>query len=447
MKKIKVSLAATAAVLAMAGLAQAAPAELNIFGASAQYDYWNAQAEDFAANVLGCTNVTGAVIDTSKKHGLVVAKNCNAALVPEINSVTGTHDIDIRYSGIASAEGPLAASKQDPVDPALATGCDKTKGERLMYLTSTTKICKPVHVGTSDVAGESLVQMSSGTKLGPMGGTLMNIAMPGVDTSTLNSANTVVVPFGFFANEAVKARKCTAGYVGAYCTSDANCYNGAAGTCSTTSTTIDNISREEATIIFSGILTNWKELGDYFDDVSLVACLRHAGSGTHSALDLTVMNSGWGSATATDASYNPEHVYFNQGSSDEMKCINGATEANPAGSNLVGAIGYADADQKIAVAGASDYVKQLKYNGHYPTRSAIRNGLYDFYTNAWLYTSKTADAATKNRTDALIAYAQQSANVPSTKANFWASVGEMKFNRLSDVNYPVQQFPGDIVLP
>ena len=47
-KKLTVSLTATAALLALAGIAQAAPAELNIFGASAQYLYWNAQAQNFA---------------------------------------------------------------------------------------------------------------------------------------------------------------------------------------------------------------------------------------------------------------------------------------------------------------------------------------------------------------------------------------------------------------
>lgn len=445
-KKMNVTLAAAAAVLSLAGLAQAAPAELNIYGASAQYTYWNAQAKNFAINALGCpsANVTDPVNNASK-HGFVSATNCTSTLVP-VNTATGKRDIDIRYSGIASAEGPLSVSKQNPLDASLATGCDKTKGERLMYASSSTLVCKPVHVGTSDVAGESLVQSSDGQKFGPLGGGAFSATLGGVDTSTLDSANTVVVPFGFFVNSSVKARKCTAGYVGAYCTADSQCNNGVtAGVCGATSETIDNISREEATVIFSGLVYNWKELGDYFDDKALVACLRHAGSGTHSAFDLTVMNSGWGNniVTAEEA----DHVYFNQGSTDEIKCVNGASTLTPNGSTTVGAIGYADADQSVNVANVSQNVKQLKYNGHYATRAAIRNGLYDFYSNAWMYTNKSADATTKGLANALIGFAQQAANVPSSKANYWAAVGEMKFNRASEMNYPQKAFPTDVVLP
>src|SRR6185369_1723634 len=142
---------------------QAAPAELNIYGASAQYTYWNAQAQHYAQTRLGCTAT--APVNNGGKHGFVSATNCTSTLVP-VNSATGHRDLDIRYSGIASAEGPLAVSKQAPLDATLATGCNIANGERLMYASSSTLVCKQVHVGTSDVAGESLAQASSGQKLG-----------------------------------------------------------------------------------------------------------------------------------------------------------------------------------------------------------------------------------------------------------------------------------------
>jgi len=440
-KQFTGSLVATAALLAIAGIAQAAPAELNIYGASAQYDYWNAQAQNYALNNLGCATAT-APVNNNKKHGFVSAKNCSSTLVP-VNPTTGQRDLDIRYSGIASAEGPLSVNKKAPLDATLAAGCNIANGERLMFASTSTLTCKQVHIGTSDVAGESLVQSSSGEKFGPLGGGAFSVSLTGIDTTGLTPANTVVVPFGFFVNSNVKAQTCTAGLIGNYCTTNTECNSGPAttdGVCGAAST-ITNISREEATLIFSGYVPDWSDLGAYFTAQPAVACLRHAGSGTHSAFDLTVMNSKWGANVATEEA--PGQIWFNQGSSDMMKCINGATTATPTGS-LAGAIGYADADQAIGLANVSQNVKQLKYNGFYPTRTAIRNGLYDFYTNAWLYTNPAntgsavlpvaynVNALAAN----LVAFAQDPANVPTSKVNYWAAVGEMKYNRSTDTGYP-----------
>ncbi len=428
-KQIKISLLAGAAVLSAAAMAQAAPAELNIYGASAQYLYWNAQAQNYAATVLGCT-ATAPVSDSAAKHGFVSATACTSTLVP-VNAATGKRDLNIRYSGIASAEGPLAVKKLAPLDATLATGCSIANGERLMFATATTKICKQVHVGTSDVAGESLNQISSGQKLGPMGGGAFSVALSGIDTTGLTPANTVVVPFGFFVNNAVTATKCTAGFVGNYCTTAADC--GTGGACSTTPTTIDNITREQAVMLFSQQTADWSDFGTYFTPQPTVACLRHAGSGTHSALDKTVMNGAWGASTI--AAETADAIWFNQGSTDEIKCINGNSTATPTGS-LIGAIGYADADQAVGVAATSQNVKLIKYNGVYPTRAAIRNGLYDFYTNAWLYTNPANGAGINAIASSLITFAQDPANVPASKANFWAAVGEMKYNRGTDSGYP-----------
>lgn len=440
-KQLTGSLAATAALLAIAGVVQAAPAELNIYGASAQYLYWNAQAKNYALNNLHCAAASDPKT-VGGKHGLVVATDCSSTLVP-INTATGKRDINIRYSGIASAEGPLSVSKQAPLDASLATGCNQANGERLMMNDAGTAAdtCKQVHIGTADVAGESLTQSSQGQLYGPRGGGDFTVALTGVDCSSLTPANTVVVPFGFFVNEAVKAKTCTAGLVGNYCadgdtTGNSQCDSAPGkgdGVCGAAST-ITNISREQAAIIFSGYASNWKDLGDYFNDLPVVACLRHAGSGTHSALDLTVMNGGWGAnMVATEV---PGQIWFNQGSSDEIKCVNGNSTANATGA-LIGAIGYADGDQAIGVAGTSQNVKQLKYNGYYPTRTAIRNGLYDFYTDAWMYTNPANSATVNALADDLIAFAQLAENVPDAKKNYWAATSEMKFNRQADNGYPV----------
>ena len=432
-KQITGTLAATAALIAIAGIAQAAPAELNIYGASAQYLYWNAQAQHYAQTKLGCT-AAAPVSDAAGKHGFVSATACTSTLVP-VNAATGNRDLDISYSGIASAEGPLAVSKKSPLDATLAVGCNVANGERLMFATPTTKVCKQVHVGTSDVAGESLAQSSSGQKLGPNGGGAFSVALNGVSTTGLTPANTVVVPFGFFVNSAVTATKCTTGLVGNYATAASQCDtapgkgDGVLGAAST----IDNISREQAVLIFSQQTADWSDFGAYFTAQPTVACLRHAGSGTHAALDLTVMNTNWGAGLANAETAGS--IWFNQGSTDEIKCVNGNSTATPTGS-LIGAIGYADADQAINIANTSQNVKQLKFNGIYPTRSAIRNGLYDFYSNAWLYTNPANGTTVNNLAADLVLYAQDPANVPASKANYWAAVAEMKYNRTADTAYP-----------
>lgn len=444
-KHITGSLAATAALLAIAGIAQAAPAELNIYGASAQYLYWNAQAQNYAQKNLGCTAT--APVNNAGKHGFVSATNCTSTLVP-VNTATGKRDLDIRYSGIASAEGPLSVAKQAPLDASLAAGCNVANGERQMFASTSTTVCKQVHVGTSDVAGESLIQASDGQKFGPMGGGAFSVTLPGsgIDTSSLTPANTVVVPFGFFVNAGVTATTCSAGLVGNYATAASQCDtapgkgDGVLGAAST----ITNISREQAAIIFSGYAPDWSDLGAYFTAKPVIACLRHAGSGTHSAFDLTVMNAGWGINTA--AAEVAGQIYFNQGSGDQIKCINGNSTATPTGS-VVGAIGYADADQPIGVANTSQNVKQLKYNGFYPTRSAIRNGLYDFYTNAWLYTNPANGSVVNTLGADLVTFAQDPANVPASKANYWAATGEMKFNRSADGGYPVFVGASSPILP
>jgi hypothetical protein len=145
------------------------------------------------------------------------------------------------------------------------------------------------------------------------------------------------------------------------------------------------------------------------------------------------MNANWGSNISTAEAAGA--TWFNQGSGDEMKCVNGNNTATPTGS-LIGAIGYADADQATNVANTSQNVVPVKYNGQYGTRTAIRNGQYDFYTNAWLYTNPANSATINTLADSLVVFAQEPANVPAAKANYWAATGEMKFNRATDSAYP-----------
>lgn len=471
-KQLTTTLAATAALLAIAGGAHAAVNELNIYGASAQYDFWNANAVNYANKVLGCPllNIIGPVNNASK-HGFVSGTGCtNATLVP-------TGNIEIRYSGIASAEGPLSVGKQAPLDATLlqadfkadgtagdgllvtsAKECVQANGERAMYKSGTQTICKAVMIGTSDVPGSALKQTSSGQKLGPMGGGAFSVTNlgNGVSTANLVGNTAVVVPFGFFVNAGVTAQKCTGGLIGNYCADATN--NGVVTTgnsqCNTkpsatdgvcgAASTITNISREQAIMIFSTQVADWSDFGAYFPSQQIQVCYRHAGSGTHSTLDFAVVNAGgtgWGGglpsvadpvgAPGGIAAGGLPKVYFNQGSGDMLKCINGMDPTHPTG-QLLGAIGYSDADAALGVAGSTENVKQLAYNGFYPTRTVVRNGLYDFYSPGMLYTY----GAPAGITASVIAFAKDPANIPANKVNYWATSDEMAASRADVTAYP-----------
>lgn len=403
----KKTLLAGAAVLAMSGAAQAANIDLNIYGASAQYLFWNAAVKPML-EARGCTGVT-ADQTAGKKDGIT-------------RGTCGTDIVTIRYSSKASYDGIYAVKGEDS-----ANTCPGQPGQRKMKLAlgSDTTGCVDVHLGASDVAGESFVQSSSGALKGPLGGVFTERSFNGVDTTGLTSHQPLVVPFGFFANKAIKVSTCATGtFAGNLCTTDtavADCGSGVA----CTSNTISNITREQAVQIFGGQVYSWKDFGASYavdgGDDTLVACLRHAGSGTHSTLDKVIFNGAAPVAVAVAENTSGPTIYFNDGSTDEMNCVNA----------LAGAIGYADADQ----ANLTNTVS-LKYNGIPAARNLVRNGAYDFFSNQWMYEKPGLAASQKTYVDALVAYAADPANLPASKAAYWAAAAEMVFNKDNDSSYP-----------
>jgi hypothetical protein len=452
-----------ASVLAFAGAAQAATVNINIYGASAQHLFWNDAADNFLTS-KGCTGVAQDSYDS--KHGIT-------------RGTCGSDTVYIRYSSKASFDGIYAvkgavntdscpnAFQRKMVDEASCsdwmlggTPCSALK-------------CQEVTIGASDVAGSSFVQESHGELKGPNGGGIVDRIFPatGVDDSGLTPKQPVVVPFGFFANNTVTKTKClgpdpleptasahkavsTWGYscydpdedghsadcIGYYKCVNSKCSGGVNinNACSKASDCpdvalqdtvceripLDNISRLMATQIFSGQAWYWTDFGAWYNSDPIVACLRHAGSGTHSTLDWAVMRSAakdWGWPLVTTENAADPTVWFNDGSSDEMKCVN----------QLAGAIGYADADQ---LEGNDNYpnVHALKYNGVEPRRTNVRNGEYDFYSNQWLYFKADLTQFQKD----LVAFASDPDNIPSSKAKFWSTQAEMVYNKTTDAAYP-----------
>jgi hypothetical protein len=442
MKKIFKTLALGAG-LCLAATANAANIDLNLYGASAQFTFWSNLGKSFLVATYGCDNATTTShVDnvTGKVHGITIGRSCD---------ITGTNldTIYFRYSAKASYDGPFAvlASSNPQADLACGSATEAQRRKRRMAdetsidntgkITNTSK-CVDVHIGASDVAGESFVQSSSGQLKGPLGGGAITRSFSAINTSTLTARQPVVVPFGFFADNRTKVFKCVGGtHDGNLCTTATAAIDcGGTGTC--TQKVIDDISREMAVQIFGGQAYFWSDFGRSFSvdgktagvDDYVVACFRHAGSGTAATLDWAVMNNGkWGLNIPLSESTSAPIVYFNDGSSDMMNCIQ----------NRLGAIGYADADQSI-----SGTVVALKYNGVPGRRNTIRNGNYDFFSNQWLYIDAPwLPAQQETMFNALVTYASNPANLSTTgslgnKAIYWATKNEMVWNKATDKVYP-----------
>jgi hypothetical protein len=451
--------AAGAALLAAAAIpAQAATREFNIYGASAQYTFWSNLAKPFLES-KNCAVGTDYATSADGKYAFTRGTNCT-----DYNGDT----VIIRYSSKASYDGIFAVRGlgQDdigqPSDPDSCAGqTGVPSGQENYYrkmadennITGTrvngTK-CVRVTVGASDVAGRSFTQYSYGDKTGPLSsGTIYeryfqeSDGTAGIDTDSysLEARRPIVVPFGFFVNNSVTVRKCTGTTGGAYdgeqCTvSGGTTYGcGGSGTCAA-GVTLDNMPREMAVMIFSGQVNNWTDFGAGFPaNMPVVACMRHAGSGTHATLDYSVVSgNGWGSSLVGAANSSNPTVYFNDGSGDEMNCVRGSGSWSGSG-----AVGYADADQAPGTASTA-----MKYNGLYGTRTNIRNGMYDFWSTQWLYYNPAHpdDSTLHPIYVALSDYAGNPANITtatlSGKAKYWATASEMKYSKATDQAYPAK---------
>ena len=445
MKKTKVTiLAATAALLAVAGMAQAAPLEYNIFGASAQFDYWKAAAPNFLSQKLGCT--AGSMFSTGK-HGFIKGTNCTSTLVP-IDAVDGKRNIDFRISGIASGEF-VAVGGGTTENPDIVCANSFERKMKANADASTTLVCKKAHLGAADLDAQSFTQHSSGALHGPQGGAIYTPSYSGIDTASMGitkAGEAFAVPFGLFVNKAVTARHCSAGTnVGDICSADSEC--GTGGVCNTTPTTINNLSRLQTAMAFSGQVASWADFGPAYSDKQVVACLRHAGSGPAATFDNMVMTAGatgWGANLAGDEMVaaptdGAPTIWFNESTDDTMYCVNGATSASNLGSNTIAAVGYADADKGLS---SWANVAKIKYNGNWPSATNVNKGVYDWYSIAtlWTHPSNTAqNAITNHATNGLIPFVQKAANIPSTKAAYWVATESMLFKRGTDQAYPARQ--------
>jgi hypothetical protein len=407
LKKILKGALIGAGLLAMTAAAHADVA-INIYGASAQYLFWNDTADDFLRD-QGCTGVAQG--NAGSADG-VTQGTCGSY---------GT--VTIRYSSKASYDGIYACKGELPPSGTPNCGGSATQlRQRLMANTVATPsptTCQTVTIGASDVAGSTFGQTTNGQLRGHRLGGYITRTVAAIDPAPATVlCRPVVVPFGFFKNTAALS-------------------------------SIDNLTYTQAGVIFSGAFTMWSDFDNStatggsaaYPAKSVIACLRHAGSGTHATLVASVLKAVNGYTVATDEVEG--QVYFNDGSSDEMRCIkeNGGVSTSDSG-----AIGYADADQcgNTGVCPAlgpqtingvtfTDFGATLiAYQGAMPTKSNIQNGVYDFWSTQWLYLCPGSSADQSTWANDLCAFASDPDNMPTGKTAWWPTANEMRVNKATD---------------
>lgn len=336
---------AAAAMIYCSPAAHAAQYDINIYGASAQYNYWNDTADDFLSTSKGCTTTTQAT-HSSKKHGITKGTGC-----------TGGHTYYVRYTSKASYDGIYACERSTSVPGGQPT-CESTgPGYREMADESNTNwstgvvnslACKEVNIGASDVAGSTFGQASPARAVGAI-------------TTTKSDKRPFAITFGFFKNKDALP-------------------------------SLTNLTRLQAGMIFSGTALSWDQFGPTYPSKDIIACLREAGSGTHATLAAAVMRGDWPLATASDEPY----ISFNDGSSDMMACINGN---NGESTSTAGAVGYADADSREKCSDCQfgtgcdgdnedatyPATASLLYNGAEGNADNVAGCVYSFWSAQWLY--------------------------------------------------------------
>lgn len=417
-KKLIATVLVGASLLVFAGIASATmdtpDMEINVYGASAQYTFWNSLAPNFIKAQSGCSGAAPSVA-TNGTTNTVTFATC------------GGHTYHVRVSNKASFDGVYSLLGNDTYATAGATAekCSSTdvgypgtaaaaKYYRKLAQSDGTLACEKIMVGASDVAGESFDQISWGSQHGPAdaGGTnqiTRNIGS--INTATLPHANPFVVPFSFYVNNTVKEG----------------------------GVTIDNLTRLQAVLLFSGEIMNWNQFGVSFANQPTTICLRHAGSGTHATLDYAVVRgNGWGGTLVQNenriddpANYDPgtPTIFFNDTTGDEEYCVN--TQA--------GAVGYFDADKANAtthliIASGYPNILQVAYQGEYASADGIQHGRYDFFTNEWAYKDPSLSGGALTLVNNFLAYA--AGNIPSSESSYWVDQTQMKFNKATDQQYP-----------
>lgn len=437
-KSITKGLLIGAMALGFATTAGATVYEVNIYGASAQYKFWTSAAPAYHA-FKNCAagdiyKATGKVM--SRDNGIAVCAGQDGFGGLTGQGYNGDQDTYvIRYSTNASYDGIWSVQG---LDYNATQECAPNLGERYMAdegsttwgtETITGLKCCDVTLGASDVAASTFKQKSHGQTLGNYGGAVIDRDITGIEMDPdFLVYRPIVVPFSFFSNVAVP------------------------------DTVEYNMSRVMATSLFSGQVVEWQDYlastdPEYNTAKQVVLCGRHAGSGTWATLDAAVMRGDYGLVQSEVKPTDFMHVlglapvvWFNNGSSDMMRCIN--TNGDPSYDGVSApwtngaAVGVADSDKISATVTpdpSSSYpnVRRMTYNGYVGDAENIQHGRYTYWSAQWLFQDDQDDQEIIDLCDDLAAFASDPSYNPVPL--WWSAQDDMLWTKDNDFQQPYRK--------
>lgn len=424
LKKFLKGLVVAGALMGLVAPAQAAIDEtsavtVNMFGASAQYNYWSTFTPTFMiGTAVGCpaadvyhaegnpTLPSGAAGDRDNYIAICLD---NGTIATSTNATQGTtsggstvynENVIIRYTTFNSAKG-FQAAIENLDDPDSCGDADQSERYMADVNNSTFElasfdangcavgaigtvdglVCTEVNVGCGDTGPECFTQSTEGPtywdvypdagdgwyKMGSFlrwfqkEAAYWYTASPPDFTgfTTLTQKSPFVVTFAFFLNDNEAHGRALRSY-----TNDFGIHY------------MNNLSRAQAGLLFSGKVAKWSLFlddddqpgvnGNTYDD-NVMLCIRHAGSGTHATTDYAVLDPFYSFVSAAAhpgfppvLSGSQPAVMTNKGSSDEIECVamNGGlddTAHYTAATHIYTAIGYADWDKLVDTEDADTY--------------------------------------------------------------------------------------------